>query len=823
MLVVAPAGAGKTSLVAGWAAESSMPTAWLSLDESDRDGVQFWTDVVAALEAVAPGACQRAQATLRGLRAGVETIDEFLAELAAEPHAPSVLVIDDFHIVDGNDVVVASVGHFVNGLPPWLHVVLVSRRSPALPVDRMRSRGQLDEIGFAELRFSTDEASELMHQLTPSLSDDRIEDAVARADGWAASLQLAALAARSADAQAVPVSTGAVDDVLVHHYVFHEVLAGEAPDLLEVLNAASVVPRINAALAQALTGRDDAGELLELAEQRGLFMTRRGTSGWFELHALVRSALSAEVSARSPSRRAELHGIAAQWFDRAGEVVMAIDQWLLAKRPRDALHMLAAQQAHLYSRGLEDTIRRAIAAIPMHVGASDLQAMVDYTWCHLFVDRRLYIDLVEQLTAWTDRSTPDGRVRGQVLQLRSSAALVGGRFAEGGALAKLRVEESGEDCWEDPLGRLAWNGIAREVALSERWDDTAREVEDLEVVVNRDPERRLAFEGTRALGHALAGHPLDAIRVAAGVRRAAEVSLMTVLRAELCVAEGLAHREVGDRSRAMAELGALVAEPAGTMLYLQILAAVELVHAHLDGGEVCAAEETLREVGVRIEAESFGPDGRNWLSRAGTRSALASNDPMAASGWAEQVDDPFWGPISWARVQLALADRNEALVMLDRAEPRCARHHVVRHLLQAQSVSDPDESATHATAAVELANAHGLMQTVASEGEDVIELVERAAWYAPPLWLERLRRAVAQASPVSALDRVTLIEPLTSRERAVLRFLPSRLTIPEIAAELYVSHNTLKFHLRTIYRKLGVNSRAEAVEAARKLMTVRTP
>jgi LuxR family maltose regulon positive regulatory protein len=128
-----------------------------------------------------------------------------------------------------------------------------------------------------------------------------------------------------------------------------------------------------------------------------------------------------------------------------------------------------------------------------------------------------------------------------------------------------------------------------------------------------------------------------------------------------------------------------------------------------------------------------------------------------------------------------------------------------------------------AAAAGELATAHGLMQTVAAEGEEIIELIERAAWEATPAWLDRLRRAAAEATVVSELDRVTLVEPLTSRERAVLRFLPSRLTIPEIAAELYVSHNTIKGHLRTIYRKLDVNSRAEAVDAARRLTMARTP
>jgi LuxR family transcriptional regulator, maltose regulon positive regulatory protein len=820
MLVVAPAGAGKTSLVAGWAAEGSMPTAWLSLDESDRDGVQFWTDVVAALDAVAPGVCRRVPSAFRGPGAGVEAIDELLADLAAESPARSVLVIDDFHVVDQDDVALASVGRFVGGLPPWLHVVLMSRRVPSLPVDRMRSRGQLGEIGFAELRFSTAEASELMHHLAPSLTDDRIDAAVARADGWAASLQLAALAARSAEARAVPVATSAVDDLLVQDYLFHEVLAAEAPELLEVLAAASVVPRINAGLAQALTDRDDAGELLRVAEQRGLFVTRRGTSGWFDLHALVRSALLADLGSRAPARPAELHALAAQWFEDNGEVVVAIDQWLLADRPRDALRLLAANIAPLYDHGLEATTRRAIAAIPAHVGAGDFAAMADYAWSHLFVDRRRFIELVEQLMSWVERTAPPDAVRGQATLLQADAALLGGRFVEFGGLARRGLVELGDDCWEDHLGRLAWNGVARAIALAERWDDTAREIEDIEFVVTRDAERRLAFEGTRALGHALAGHPVDAIRVAAGARRAAEVSKMTILRAELGVAEGLAHREVGDRSRAIAELGVLAAEPTGTMLYCQVLASVELAHAHLDGGQLAAAEDAFTEVANRIEVESFGPGGRDWLSRAGTQLALAGHDPAGASTWAEQVTDPFWGPISRARVHLALADRSEALAMVNRSEPRCARHHVVRHLLLARSVPDREAATKHATAAVEIACEHGLMQTVASEGEEAVDLVERAAWHAPPEWLERLRRAVAEALPIPELDRVALVEPLSAREKAVLQFLPSRLTIPEIAAELYVSHNTLKFHLRTIYRKLAVNSRAEAVDAARKLRAV---
>ncbi len=820
-LVVAPAGTGKTSLVAGWVAESSTPTAWLSLDETDRDGVQFWSAVIAALDTLAPGCGDRALAMLRPASTRAGAVDQLIADLEAQDRPPAVLVIDDFHLVDVDDFVLESVSRFVRNQPGWLRVVLMSRREPKLPIDRMRSRGQLGEIRFAELRFSPDEAVDLMTRLSPALSEERIEAAVQRADGWATSLQLAALAARSLRAQTIAPGPGHDDDVLVQDYVLHEVLANEAPEVIDVLSAAAVVPRVNPSLAHALTDRPDAGELLRTAEDRGLFLTRRGVDGWFELHALVRGVLTADLASRSPSRLAELHARAARWFEDADEVVVALDQWLLADRPRDVLRLLSASHGRLYDSGREATVRRTIAAIPTAVAVSDLESMVDYAWCHLLVDRRRFVELVEQLTWWVDRSGPNDTLRSRVNVLRASAAIVGGRWVESGALNRQVMLDLGESCWQDPLGRFAANGIARELALSERWDDSSDEVRQVEVALSRDPERRLAFEGTRALGQALAGRPLDALRVAAGVRRAAQVADMTILRAELAVAEALAHRELGDRSRALAELAALADTPAETMLFCRILAMSELAQAHLDVGDLDTAQHVFAQTEALVEEESLGADVRGWLTRVGTVIALAGGDLEAARRWADQVDDSFWGGVSDARVQLALGDRAAAMAALDTALPRCVRHEVVLALLKARAVADRDEAMKCASAAVELASGDGLLQTVASEGADVIELVEQAAWRVPAEWLDRLRRSTAEARARAAPAGPGLIEPLTERERDVLRFLPSRLTVREIADELYVSVNTLKFHLRIIYRKLGVNSRAEAAEVARTMTKLR--
>src|SRR6516225_517496 len=265
VLVCAPAGSGKTALLADWARGSGQPVAWLGLDGGDSDPARFWRYVVAALDRARPGLAERVGPLLAPPppRSFEGLVTALINELAADPGPDEVLLIlDDYHLVDSGPVH-GSVAFLLENLPPGLHLVMSGRADPPLPLARLRARGQLAELRAADLRFTGEEAAALLGEAAgPDLPGTAAEALTARTEGWAAGLRLAGLSLRGhADAGGfVAAFSGSHRFVL--DYLADEVLERQDEQLREFLLETSVLDRLSSALCDAVTGRTGSQAML---------------------------------------------------------------------------------------------------------------------------------------------------------------------------------------------------------------------------------------------------------------------------------------------------------------------------------------------------------------------------------------------------------------------------------------------------------------------------------------------------------------------------------------------------------------------------------
>ncbi len=343
VLVSAPAGFGKTTLLTQWLADDSgsHAVAWLSLDTSDCELRQFLTDLVAALQTtLAPGLGAEALSLMdtdRGF-----SMEDVLASLVNDLDlfaGPLVLALDDYHVVDDPGVHKA-VAFLLDHLPPQATLAVTTRADPPLPLPRLRARGELVEIRAADLRFTPEEAEEFLNQVMGlGLSGPLVGALESRTEGWAAGLQLAALSARGRTGdedreEFVAAFSGSHRFVL--DYLVEEVLATQPEPVRRFLLDTAVLHRFTASLCDAVTGRDDGARMLELLERDNLFLVPLDDDQqWFRYHHLFADALLARLVAEAPERLPQLNLAASEWLAGEGELAGAIDH---AQRTGDVEH-----------------------------------------------------------------------------------------------------------------------------------------------------------------------------------------------------------------------------------------------------------------------------------------------------------------------------------------------------------------------------------------------------------------------------------------------------------------------------------------------------
>ncbi|MFC5175237.1 LuxR C-terminal-related transcriptional regulator [Nocardioides taihuensis] len=873
VLVAAPAGFGKTTLVAQWLEGDPPATVgWVSLDATDDDLRRFLTLLVAAVRVAAPdgsGVGEEAAALLdtdRGIPVDAVLVS-LLDDLDALP-GPVVLVLDDYHVVT-TPAVHEAVGFFVDNLPPQVTLAMTTRADPPLPLARMRARGELIEVRASDLRFTGPEATAFLNEVMGlGLEPPQVDALEDRTEGWAAGLQLAALSVGRGPGGGPDVGKliegFAGSHRLVLDYLLEEVLDRLPDEVRAFLLDTSVLEELSGPLCDALTGRADGQQALEELERANLFVVplddhRR----WWRYHHLFADALRSRSAAQDPGRVRRLHRAAARWYAAEDRLVDAYPHALAADDPELSADLLELALPGLRTRREDRTLGDWLRAVPDDVLRRRPLLAVGFAWT------RLSAGDLDGLDAWLDVAdaglvtgtgaaavaTPGGPVAQRARERELSglpamvevyrASVAQARGDTGGTVAHARraFDLAGPD---DHFPRGASAGFLGLAAWADGDLVTAvatftEAVSSLRAAGNRADE--LGATVVLAEMWRARGRPDEARRLLEAALAAAENQpgppLTTLGDLHVALADVL--REQGDLGAAEHHL--TVAEALGERAslpenrYRWHTASAWWLRAR---GDLDGAVAALDAAGSRY-VPGFFPDVRPIAAQR-ARVQVARGDLPAVRDWADEhagsLDDVpsylhEYDALTLARLVVAQhpagddgLDRVERLTgavlavaeaagrggsTLDALVVRVLAHH--RRGDDRAALQDLDR-------ALALGVPVGHRRLFLDEGEPMSALLHRAAARpgepAADLAAQVLTATIVPVAPEPSAATRGLVEGLSERELEVLRLLATDLAGPEIARQLYVSVNTFRTHTKNIFTKLGVNTRRAAVREAQE-------
>ncbi|CAM3135389.1 LuxR family transcriptional regulator [Mycobacterium intermedium] len=571
-LLSAPAGWGKTTLLAQWALSAGRDGrfGWLSLDASDNDPVWFWMYVVAALQQISPGVGIRA---VELLAMGADPVQVVLPTLLNDldtVDSQLVLILDDYHLVVSR-AVHEQLAFFVSRMPPNLHVVLATRSDPMLPLARLRASGALTEIRTDDLRFGATEADQLLNGVL-GLQLDRadIELLHQRTEGWAAGLYLAALSLAGRADAATFIRTFAGDNRHIVDYLMAEVLDGQPLPLRNFLLRTSVLGRLSGPLCDAVLQTSDSAAILEKIERENLFVAPLDTSRhWYRYHQLFAELLRTELRRSEPDLVADLHRRAATWFEAEGLIDEAVRHLIAGGDIERSAELIAADWVDEFNGGGLSTVSGMLDLLPTETVLRDPRLSAARAWIALsggqFDDAAEWIDAVE-----TGSAADDGAINAQAVLLRAAHSF---KTAEVAAALEAARQAITLDLGEAPLGRssayciygsaLYFSGCTRESQANLR-----RAVQQAERVGDRRARScALGYLALISSEHNQLAEAERHIRRASGSPRdLADVEHLVDAMVALATAEVLQTRGDGAAAVVAADMAVMLAQQGGGIL-----------------------------------------------------------------------------------------------------------------------------------------------------------------------------------------------------------------------------------------------------------------
>ncbi|HEU5384093.1 MAG TPA: LuxR C-terminal-related transcriptional regulator [Ktedonobacteraceae bacterium] len=887
-LLHAPAGFGKTTLVSRWLArrQARAPTfmAWLSLEDGDNDPLRFWLVLIAAYQLSDKRIGQTALAQLSQsahlpfAQSPLQTALTFLLNDLSHFIQEGVMVLEDYHLIEHAQIH-ETLAFFIEHLPTSLHVIILTRSLPPLPLVRWRARGDLLELQTTQLRFSLEETVLFLQQFLPqALTEEYLHTLYTQLEGWPAGLRLLALGLQS---QTTPQ---AIEDALkqlsadspakrahrpIQEFFLSEVLAAQPESLQLFLLQTSLLSRLSGSLCDALTGRHDGAEWLETVARSGFFLEALDSVGeWYRYHALFAEAMRAEAARRlGAGALRELSVLASHWYEEHAMLAEAIEAALFAQDFERTGLLIENLNEHAYFNEYHTT-RHWLEQMPQTLLAAHPVLCFLLAQACIFTERQpggvWRIESAEDLLQLAEKGW---REQGDLLQVgilyafRATFTIIHGRVMPAVTYARQALQilpANAEQAYQQrPAEWIEWHcgclltlgmeamqtgavALARQYLLAGY--TLSLRVKDR--VFTRVIGRMLGdvylemgelHQANSYYRQALAeppwpdetGEEIFRAQIACGLIRLA-YAWNELDRAEQLAREASHHHYQGDfpvgeeTGRTQLELlRTLLLRACGKKVEAQVGISALIVHLQ-------AAAHTHQLI----------PDVLLWQACAQIRDGAlqAAERTLDTLTNSEQELSPLQHQsihLLTARLLLAQGEAASALPLLEQLLRRAQEGQHVLRVLEIQllsalahaSLKQGGESRQQLTLVLAQARGEDFLRLFLDEGEPVITLLRELlpSLTEKPLraFAQRILRAFAHpfAPPVSTQDS-PLLEPLSVQEQRVLTLLIAGRSNPEIAEELIISINTVKGHVKNLYRKLDVNNRVEAGAAARHLKLI---
>ena len=857
-LVSAPAGFGKTTLLAQWLAASGTPVAWLSLEPEDNDHIRFLTYLVAALQTVDARLGTTALELLRSPQPPpLETVVALLTnDLLRSTAGDIILVLDDYHVITAEPIHRAMV-FLLEHLPPQLHLVLASRADPPLPLARLRARGQLTEVRVAELRLSTAETETFLQEVMGlQLPSDAVAALERHTEGWVAGLQLAALSLQGrVDVSAFLAGfTGSHRFIL--DYLSEEVLSRQPTPLQSFLLHSSILDRLTGSLCDAVTSQRGSQEMLESLERANLFLVSLDDERrWYRYHRLFADVLRSHLQHTQPATVPELHHRASNWYRERGLVVEAVHHSLAAPDFESAADLIEEHAQTIAMAGQVELVLGWLNNLP------DRLVCARPFLCIHHADLLLHTQQLEAAEnrlqdaerCLTPQMLPDltRTIRGCVADIRALIVRQYGDLSRYIALAQQSLDllPESEELWRASAGmnaahayllsgdvtaaaeRLVRAAIAHSLSSGDIFQILAagRLLGRLQMLQGQLKEASVTYE--KAIQ---AAQNQEALRVLRGAS-VYSFSMGDLLRE---------WNRLDDAEELLTDGMEFLAKEMHAPADEVTCGYVTLARLKQGRGEYSQGLATLEAFRQLARQHHYVPHLLARVAAVQAQIELAQGDLAAAVGWAAasglspgDAELPYLREGEYlvlARVRIAQGCDDpaapflrDALHLLERllqdAEAKARMNSVleilVLHALALEARGNRTGALSTLERALMLAEPEGYIRLFVDEGMPMRLLLREAQAHGiVPEYVAALLSAFGEpTAPRPPSQASSLIEPLTEREREVLGLLLEGASNREIARRLVLSINTVKRHVYNLCGKLGVQSRTQAIVKARTL------